>query len=113
MLTAEGCQARRQRLLARLNVTHPVVLADPLHLRYFANFHVDGVSMSADFGGLLVIRPDGHATLYHDSKLPKSVELAHVDERKPLAWYSGQEAALGPRRLTLRPLTNLRPASSS
>ncbi len=103
MLTAEGCRVRRLRFLERLKPAHPVVLADPLHLRYFANFHVDGVSMSADFGGLLVIREDGHATLFHDSKLPKSVELAHVDERKPLPWYSGQEAALAPRRLILRP----------
>ncbi len=103
MLTAEGCKTRRLRLLERLKPGHSVVLADPLHLRYFANFHVDGVSMSADFGGLLVIREDGHATLLHDSKLPKSVELAHVDERKPLPWYSGQEAALAPRRLILRP----------
>ncbi len=103
MLTAEGCKARRLRFLDRLKPGHAVVLADPLHLRYFANFHVDGVSMSADFGGLLVIHEDGHATLFHDSKLPKSVELSHVDERKPLPWYSGQEAALAPRRLILRP----------
>ena len=103
MLTAEGCRARRLRFLDRLKPGHAVVLADPLHLRYFANFHVDGISMSADFGGLLVIREDGHATLYHDSKLPKGVEQAHVDERKPLPWYTGQEPALAPRRLILRP----------
>jgi Xaa-Pro dipeptidase len=71
MITAEGCKARRQRFLERLKPTHPVVLADPIHLRYFANFHVDGISMSADFGGLLVITPDNRATLYNDHKLPK------------------------------------------
>lgn len=102
MLTAEGCRVRRLRFLERLKPAHPVVLADPLHLRYFANFHVDGVSMSADFGGLLVIRPDGHATLFHDHKLPKSVELSVADERKPLPWYTGQEAETGPRRMVLR-----------
>ena len=102
MLTAEGCRARRLRFLDRLKPAHPVVLADPLHLRYFANFHVDGVSMSADFGGLLVIRPDGGTTLFHDHKLPKSVELAHADDRKPLPWYTGQEPETGPRRMVLR-----------
>lgn len=101
MLTAEGCRARRQRFLDRLKPTQPVVLADPIHLRYFANFHVDGISMSADFGGLLVIRPDGFSTLYHDHKLPKSVELAHADERKPLPWYTGQEPEVCARRLVL------------
>lgn len=102
MLTAEGCRGRRQRFLQKLGATQHVVLADPLHLRYFANFHVDGISMSAGFGGLLVIRPDGHATLFHDHKLPKSVELAQVDERKPLPWYTGQAPETGPRRMVLR-----------
>src|SRR5437868_1027317 len=102
MLTAEGCRARRQRFLDRLKPAHAVVLADPLHLRYFANFSVDAVSSSADFGGLLVVRPDGHSTLFHDHKLPKSVELAHVDERKPVPWYTGQEPETGPRRMVLR-----------
>lgn len=102
MLTADGCRARRQRFLDRLRPTHPVVLADPIHLRYFANFHVDGTSMSADFGGLLVIRPDGSTLLFHDNKLPKTVELAHVDERRPLTWYTGQEPETSARRLALR-----------
>jgi len=69
MLTADGCRLRRQRFLEALKPTHPVVLADPLHLRYYANFHVDALSMSADFGGLLVITPDNRATLFHDNKL--------------------------------------------
>jgi Xaa-Pro aminopeptidase len=102
MLTAEGCRSRRLRFLERLKPAHAVVLADPIHLRYFANFHVEGNSMSADFGGLLIIRPDGHATLFHDNKLPKSVELSHADERKALTWYTGQEAETAARRMVLR-----------
>lgn len=102
MLTAEGCRTRRQRFLDRLKPTHPVVLADPLHLRYFANFHVEGIGQTADFGGLLVIKPDGHSALFHDSKLPKAVESSHVDVRTPLPWYSGQEPEKGPRRMLLR-----------
>lgn len=103
MLNAEGCQARRQRFLDRLKPTHPVVLADPLHLRYFANFYVDAVSSSADFGGLLVLQPDGHATLYHDAKLPGGAAQAHADKVEKLPWYTGQEPELAPRRLILRP----------
>ena len=82
------------------------MLADPVHLRYFANFHVEAISQHADFGGLLVIRPDGHAALYHDSKLPKTVELAHVDERTPVIWYTGQEPGDGPRQMLLRPVVD-------
>jgi Xaa-Pro dipeptidase len=101
MLTAEGCRVRRQRFLERLKAPHAVVLADPLHLRYFANLYVDGVSSSADFGGLLVLQPDGHSTLYHDNKLP-GVGAAFVDEKKPLTWYTGQEPETANRRMILR-----------
>jgi Xaa-Pro aminopeptidase len=106
MLSAEGCRARRKRLLEQLRPTHPLVLADPIHLRYFANFHVEALSQHADFGGLLVIRPDGHAALYHDSKLPKSVELSHADERTPVIWYTGQEPGDGPRQMLLKPVVD-------
>src|SRR6266545_3908314 len=99
MLTAEGCRARRQRFLDRLKPTHPVVLADPIHLRYFANYHVEDISMSADFGGLLVIRPDASATVYHDNKLPK-VSPGFADE-EIITWYTGQEAETSHRRTAL------------
>jgi hypothetical protein len=44
MLTAAGCRNRRVRLwdAVRERVDIPaLVLADPLHLRYLANFYVD------------------------------------------------------------------------
>jgi Xaa-Pro aminopeptidase len=103
MLTADGCRARRQRFLDELKPTGPVVLADPIHLRHLANFHVEAMSLAADFGGLLVIRPDGHATLFHDNRMPKAVERAHVDERTAVPWYDGQSPGRGPRRMVLRP----------
>jgi Xaa-Pro dipeptidase len=83
MLTADGCRARRERLWAALpELDVPaLVLADPLHLRYLANFFVDPISLGGDFGGLLVLRRDGHAAVYHDRRLPPSVNAAHVDER--------------------------------
>lgn len=102
MLTAEGCRTRRQRLLDLLRTKHELVLADPVHLRYFANFYVEPFSLGADFGGLLVIRPDGHTTLHHDNRLPKTAELAHVDGRVPIRWYDGQEPEQGTRQLMLR-----------
>jgi Xaa-Pro aminopeptidase len=78
------------------------VLADPIHLRYLANFHVDPFSLGADFGGLLAVRPDGHATLYHDGRLPESVQAAHADRREVIPWYDGQTPGRGPRRLAVR-----------
>ncbi len=104
MLTADGCRARRQRFLDRLAPGGPVLLGDPIHLRYFANFFVDPVSNAADFGGLLLLAPDGHATLFHDNRVPKTAELAHADERKALPWYDGQTPGAGPRRAILQPV---------
>jgi Xaa-Pro aminopeptidase len=106
MLTSEGCQSRRIRLWTALPekvAVAELVLSDPIHLRYFANFYVDPFSLGADFGGVLVVRPDGHATLYHDRRLPESVRAAHVDRREEIQWYDGRSPGNGPRRLALRP----------
>jgi Xaa-Pro dipeptidase len=99
MLTADGCRARRTRLLDRLGRPGALLLGDPLNLRYFANFYADPFSLGADYGGFLLIRPDGHASLFHDSRAPKSVEAAHADERVSVVWYDGKSAGRGPRRL--------------
>jgi Xaa-Pro aminopeptidase len=68
-------------------------------LAYLANFFVDPFSLGAGFGGFLLLRNDGHATLIHDNRLPKSVQEAHVDERRVVDWYDGQSPAHGPRQL--------------
>lgn len=105
MLTAEGCRQRRQRFWAKLGnamVGDILLLADPLHLMYFANFHVDPFSLGGDYGGLLELRRDGRTTLWHDNRLPHTADEAHVDERKVVTWYDGQTPGRGPRRLALR-----------
>lgn len=102
MLTPDGCRDRRRRFLDRLRPTGPVLLADPLHLRYFANFYVDAISNAADSRGFLLLRPDGHATLIHDNRLSKSVDAASADDRRVVPWYDGQTPGRGPRELVLR-----------
>lgn len=104
MLSAEGCRARRIRFWDELGTAAPgdrLLLADPLNLIYLANFHVDPFSLGADFGGLLELTRDGEATLWHDNRLPKSVELSMVDRRQVVTWYDGQTPGRGPRRLAL------------
>ena len=101
MITASGCRSRRTRLLDRLRPSVPIVLADVFHLRYFANFHIEAMSLGADFGGFLVLHPDGRTQLFHDNRVPKSVEAAFVDERTPIHWYDGQTPGVGPRGLIL------------
>jgi Xaa-Pro aminopeptidase len=110
MLTAEGCRQRRLRLWQQLDPkpeSDHLRLADPIHLMYLANFYVDPFSLGAGFGGFLLLRNDGHATLIHDNRLPGSVEQAHVDARRVVPWYDGQSPALGPRQLA--PLARVNP----
>lgn len=104
MLTADGCRERRRRLWERIgkSVTGDrILLGDPIHLMYLANFHVDPFSLGADYTGLLELRRDGGTTLWHDSRLPKSVDEAHIDDRKVVTWYDGQSPGKGPRRMAL------------
>src|ERR1700722_16780571 len=104
MLTPEGCRRRRERLWERLDPkpdSDHLRLSDPLHLMYLANFHVDPFSLGAGFGGVLLLRKDGHAKLLHDNRLPKSVEQALVEETVTVPWYDGQTPGHGPRQLAL------------
>ena len=101
MLTPEGCRDRRRRLLDRLRPDRPLLFADPLNLRYLANFHVDPFSLGADFGGLLALDPDGRSTLIHDNRVPPSVDTTYVDERSVVDWYAGKAPETGPRRMQL------------
>jgi Xaa-Pro dipeptidase len=113
MLTAEGCRARRERFWRGLQPppdSDHVRLADPIHLMYLANFHVDPFSLGGGFGGYLLVRKDGHARLLHDNRLPESVHNAHVEERRVVSWYDGQSPATGPRQLAL--LEGVNPAHS-
>jgi Xaa-Pro aminopeptidase len=73
---------------------------------YLANCYVDPFSSSAGFGGCLLVRKDGHAKLIHDNRLPKSVEYAHVEDRRVVSWYDGQHPGRGPRQLALLEAVN-------
>jgi Xaa-Pro aminopeptidase len=109
MLTAEGCWRRRQRLWQRLDPlpdSDYLLLTDPIHLTYLANFWVDPFSLGGGFGGALLVRQDGRAKLLHDNRLPKSAEQAHVEERRVVPWYDGQSPGRGPRQLALLDAVN-------
>jgi len=102
MLTAEGCRERRlrfwQALEPRPEGDH-VLLADPIHLMYLANFWVDPFSLGAGFRAYLLVRCDGHAKLICDDRVRSFAEAAHVEEKRIVTWYDGQSPGKGPRQL--------------
>ncbi|HET6450103.1 MAG TPA: Xaa-Pro peptidase family protein [Spirochaetia bacterium] len=102
MLTSQGCRLRRDRLCEKLAGAGPLLLGDPLNLRYFAAFSADPFSLAADSAALLLVQPDGRSTLYYESRLAAAAALAHVDERVMVPWYDGASPGRGPARLALR-----------
>ncbi|MFO0967850.1 MAG: Xaa-Pro peptidase family protein [Gemmataceae bacterium] len=102
MLTAEGCRQRRLRLWERLDPPPEadyLLLSDPVHLVYLANFWVDPISLGAGFPAFLLVRRDGFAKVLQENRAPRSVQEAHVDERRVIPWYDGQSPGKGPRQL--------------
>jgi Xaa-Pro dipeptidase len=110
MLTAEGCRGRRERLWREMDPppgTDYLLLTDPLHLAYLANFWVDPISSSANYHGYLLVRKDGYAKLLYDNRIPKSSQqVAHADERRVVPWYDGQTPGRCPRQLAVLPEVN-------
>jgi Xaa-Pro aminopeptidase len=104
MLTAAGCRQRRERLWQRLDPppeTDYLVLSDPIHLVYLANYWSDPISLGAGFPAYLIVRKDGHAKLLQGDRAPKSAQFAAVDDRRVIPWYDAQSPAHGPRQLAV------------
>jgi len=96
MLTAAGCRARRERLWDRLSDRPDwIVIADPQHQMYFANyFHTPFVFRTTNAGSLLILGSDGSSILVCDNFLTGFASQAHVDEVVAPVWYRGKESAV-------------------
>src|SRR5947209_2973150 len=58
MLIAEGCRRRRERLWQQLDPptgTDFLLLSDPIHLAYLANYWADPISSGTDFHAYLLV----------------------------------------------------------
>ncbi|WP_422926109.1 M24 family metallopeptidase [Singulisphaera sp. PoT] len=94
MLTAEGCAARRKRLWDHLpSPCDVLILADPQHLIYFANYAQSPfVFRTSDAGAFLILEP-GKATLVSDNVSEPFWEGAAVDEVVAPVWYEAKSSA--------------------
>jgi Xaa-Pro aminopeptidase len=90
MLTEQGCKQRRRRLWESLSEDIEwVLIADPRHVHYFANYWINPLSFSTSERGLLLLERDGNATLFEDNFTGKSLNPTkpHVDRIVTESWY--------------------------
>jgi len=95
MLTLEGCRQRRQRLWDRVDGSVDwIVIADPQHLVYLANYFQSPFIFRSTIGAaILVLGRDGSATLVCDNQLRMYAEEAFVDTVVAPTWYDGRTSA--------------------
>jgi Xaa-Pro aminopeptidase len=98
MLTAQGCASRRDRLFHALPTPCDfLVVGDPSHLIYFANYVPSPFEFrTVESSALLVLEPD-RSTLIADNLLGPYLDNAHVDEVVAPTWYDGTRPT-APRR---------------
>ena len=97
-LTAAGCQARRDRLWAALpERCDALVLADPAHLVYFANYVPSPFVFRTNESGAMLLLEPGRATLVADDMVGAYLAKAHVEATFAPTWYDGDHTP-DPRR---------------
>jgi Xaa-Pro aminopeptidase len=95
MLTKDGCLSRRRRLWEAVDPkVEWLLIADPRHVNYLANFWIQPLSWSAGERGLLLLERDNGATLLGDNlSLGSSTAEPHVDRQVVETWYDHQHSA--------------------
>ena len=90
MLTAQGCQARRDRLFAALpSPCDFLVVGDPAHLVYFAGYSPSPFEFRSMESSALLILEAGRSTLIADNLLEPFLDKALADEVVAPTWYDG------------------------
>src|SRR6266404_1653142 len=95
MLTAEGCDSRRRRLWNEAPADIEwIVITEPRHLTYFANFSPSPfVFNSQGASAALVLGRDGAAILVADNVQDPFLEPAFATEKVAPLWYRCVESA--------------------
>ncbi|MBX3438789.1 MAG: aminopeptidase P family protein [Planctomycetaceae bacterium] len=93
-LTETGCRTRRERLWKTVPAdVEWVLIADPRHVQYLANFWVQPLSFSGGERGLLLLERAGRASLMADNFTVRSaVHDPFVDREIVTPWYDHRHA---------------------
>jgi len=96
MLTKEGCLSRRKRLWEAVPAeVEWLLVADPRHVQYLANFWIQPLSFSGGERGLLLLQRDGTASIIGDNFAVRSA--AHepfVDREVIETWYDHKHSVI-------------------
>ncbi|MCX7016174.1 MAG: M24 family metallopeptidase, partial [Candidatus Sumerlaeota bacterium] len=88
MLTAEGCRARRARLMERLGPEAALVLIhSATHIYYLTGYLPSVHSLNWDARNWLLLRPDGDSVLLVDNRQSGAARQASVDRVEILKWH--------------------------
>ncbi len=94
MLTHEGCQARRGRLLEAIpGGCDLVIVADPSHLLYLAGYHASPFTFRSQESAAVLAFSRDQSVLIGDDMVGPFLEQAHVDRVAAPSWYNGETAA--------------------
>lgn len=86
-LTAQGCKARREQLIARTRA-QLLIISHPRHIQYLTGVYISPLALSAHGNNFLVIDAlSGRSTLLLHNFLSGEAPAAHVDEVFTWTWY--------------------------
>lgn len=111
MLTQEGCLARRRRLWEAVpESVEWLLIADPRHVQYLANFWVQPLSFSGGERGLLLLDRVGGATLLGDNfAVRAAAQQPYVDREIVEKWYDHRHSVINRDHALLDALKQLGP----
>ena len=95
MLSPEACRSRRERLWSLLPDWEDwLIIADPKHLTYLANYCASPFEFRSDnAAAVLILGRDGSSVLIADNLLQPYADTAVADEVVAPVWYRGRESA--------------------
>jgi Xaa-Pro aminopeptidase len=96
MLTKDGCLARRKRLWEKVSPdVEWLLIADPRHVQYLANFWVRPISFSGGERGLLLLERNGRATLLADNfTIRSAAHEPYIDAEIVEKWYDHKHSVV-------------------
>lgn len=109
MLTREGCLRRRERLWQSVpEEVEWLLVADPRHVHWLANFWVQPLSFSGGERGWLLLERDGTATLLADNFAVRSAAgTPYVDREVVGDWYDHRNSVVNRDHALLGALATL------